>query len=266
VDQDPASLLRLIEDGDTCLLATAATLGDTGIREPSRLPGWSRGHVLTHIARNADGLRNLLVWARTAVPTPQYASAGDRDAQIEAGAGRRAAEHLADLRESAAAFRAEAATLTGGDWQAMVRGMRGPEHPAWFTLVRRLMEVHVHHVDVGAGYGPADWPAPFVAIALPRVAGDFALGKRVPACRIELTGAADLPLDTAGAVSGSAFDIGIGPAATALPRPGSPPAGPVVSGTAHEVLAWLLGRACGAGLAVEPAGGLPRLPAWPPPT
>ena len=70
------------------LLASASTLSDAQAREPSLLPGWSRGHVLTHIARNADGMVNLLRWARTGTQTPMYASAQSRAADIEAGAGR----------------------------------------------------------------------------------------------------------------------------------------------------------------------------------
>jgi maleylpyruvate isomerase len=57
------------------LLATATALGDAQAREPSLLPGWTRGHVLSHIARNADGMVNLLNWARTGTETPMYASA-----------------------------------------------------------------------------------------------------------------------------------------------------------------------------------------------
>jgi maleylpyruvate isomerase len=57
------------------LLATVATLGDAQAREPSLLPGWTRGHVLSHIARNADGLGNLLRWARTGTEIPMYGSA-----------------------------------------------------------------------------------------------------------------------------------------------------------------------------------------------
>src|SRR5256885_15091039 len=60
--------------------------------EPSLLPGWTRGHVLTHVARNGDGLGNLLRWARTGTETPMYASREARRADIEAGAGRSAAE------------------------------------------------------------------------------------------------------------------------------------------------------------------------------
>ena len=88
------------------LLATASALSDAQAREPSLLPGWTRGHVLCHIARNADGMVNLLNWARTGTETPMYASAESRTADIEAGAGRHAAELTADVRESAARFAA----------------------------------------------------------------------------------------------------------------------------------------------------------------
>ena len=49
------------------LLDSAHTLSDAEVRAPSGLPGWSRGHVLTHIARNADSLINLLTWAASGV-------------------------------------------------------------------------------------------------------------------------------------------------------------------------------------------------------
>ena len=68
------------------LLTTATALSDAQVREPSSLPGWTRGHVLTHIARNADGLGNLLIWARTGTETPMYPSARSRGDDIEAGA------------------------------------------------------------------------------------------------------------------------------------------------------------------------------------
>src|SRR6266852_6810720 len=110
------SLDRLAAATDR-LLATATALSDAQAREPSLLPGWSRGHVLTHIARNADGMRNLLIWARTGVPTPMYPSRQARNDAIEAGAGRPAADLLADLHESAAAFAAEAAGMPERGWQ-----------------------------------------------------------------------------------------------------------------------------------------------------
>jgi maleylpyruvate isomerase len=51
--------LGRIQEATGRLLATAAALTDAQAREPSLLPGWTRGHVLTHIARNADGMVNL---------------------------------------------------------------------------------------------------------------------------------------------------------------------------------------------------------------
>src|SRR5947199_2888238 len=101
------SLDRLAAATDR-VLATATALSEAQAREPSLLPGWSRGHVLTHIARNADGMVNLLRWARTGTQTPMYASAESRAADIEAGAGRPAADLAADVRESAAALSAQA--------------------------------------------------------------------------------------------------------------------------------------------------------------
>ncbi len=38
--------------------------------------------------------------------------------------------------------------------------------PAARLLTRRLAEVELHHCDLGAGYGPDDWPAAFAAMDL----------------------------------------------------------------------------------------------------
>jgi maleylpyruvate isomerase len=221
------------------LQGTAAGLTDQQAREPSLLPGWSRGHVLTHLARNADSLRNLLIWARTGVETPQYANAEARDEGIAAGAGRAAAVLLADLGDSASELAAEAARLSGADWTAEVHGRGGQGHPAWFTLWRRLSEVEIHHVDLGAGYRPADWPAEFAAQCLAWAAGLFAR----PDCPHVTLRAAD---------SGAEYVIGAGG--------GEPPL--AVTGPTRPVLAWLIGREDGADLATDPAGPLPALPAW----
>jgi hypothetical protein len=69
---DPADVLDQIVAASEHLLDTAAGFSDANVRGPSLLPGWSRGHVLTHLARNADDGRNLLVWARTGVETSEW--------------------------------------------------------------------------------------------------------------------------------------------------------------------------------------------------
>src|SRR5215469_11655373 len=181
-----AELGQRIDVASARVLATAAGVSDEQAREPSSLPGWSRGHVLTHLARNADGLRNLLIWARTGVVTPQYPSLQARNDEIEAGAGRPARELIVDFADSATAFGDEAARLGDADWAAEVRAIRGAAHPAWYTLWRRLSELEIHHVDLNAGYRPADWPAGFAEQCLQRATAGFS-GPDSPAALLRAT-------------------------------------------------------------------------------
>jgi maleylpyruvate isomerase len=232
-------LLTRVRLATASALASTADLTDEQAREPSLLPGWSRGHVLTHLARNADGLRNLLVWARTGVETPQYPSAQARDDGIEAGADRPAAALAADIAESAARFSAEAQRLAGADWTARVAGVGGHGHPAWYTMWRRLSEVEIHHVDLDLGYQPQDWPLEFASQCLTGAAGNFTRPDCVPAALVS-------------ADDGTEHRIG----------PPDQPATVTISGPTRELLAWLIGRAPGDRLVTEPAGPLPPVPSW----
>lgn len=234
-----AELAARVDAATQSLLQTAAAITDEQARAASRLPGWSRGHVLTHLARNADGLRNLLVWAHTGIETPQYPSAEARDLGISEGAGRVAADLIDDVELSAAALAAEAAILADADWAAEVHGIGGRPHPAWYTLWRRLSEVEFHHVDLDAGYEPDQWPEEFATQGLERVTADFSK----PSCPAAVLVSLD---------SGQIHRIG--------PADADPTAR--ISGPTRSLLAWLTGRSTGAGLAAEPAGPLPSLPAW----
>jgi maleylpyruvate isomerase len=234
-----AELGQRIDVASARVLATAAGISDQQAREPSSLPGWSRGHVLTHLSRNADGLRNLLIWARTGVVTPQYPSVEARNEEIEAGAGRPARELVVDFADSATAFGAEAARLRDADWAAEVRGIRGAAHPAWYTLWRRLSELEIHHVDLDAGYRPADWPADFAQECLQ---GAIA-GSSDPDFPAALLRATD---------DGSEHRIG---------PPEEQPA-ITLAGPSYALLAWLSGRSDGGGLSATPAGPLPPVPPW----
>jgi maleylpyruvate isomerase len=234
-----AELGQRVDAATQRLLQTAAGISDAQARAASLLPGWSRGHVLTHLARNADSLRNLLIWANTGVETPQYLSFEARDRGIEEGAGRPAADLIDDVEMSAAALAAEAAILADADWAAEVHGMAGHAHPAWFTLWRRLTEVEFHHVDLGAGYEPGQWPEEFAVQSLERVTSDFS----EPSCPAAVLVSLD---------AGRTHRIG--------PAEAEPTA--QVSGPTRTLLAWLTGRGAGAGLTVDPAGPLPSLPSW----
>jgi maleylpyruvate isomerase len=232
-------LLARVQVATASVLATAGTMTDPMAREPSLLPGWSRGHVLSHLARNADGLRNLLVWAHTGVETPQYPTAQARDEGIEAGAGRKATALAADVAESAAQFADEAAGLTDTNWVAYVHGVRGAGHPAWYTLWRRLSELEIHHVDLDLRYGPGDWPAEFASQCLHQAAERFT-GTDSPSALLR------------SADDGTEITIG----------PEGAPTTVAITGPTRELLAWLLGRGAGRRLVTEPAGPLPPVPPW----
>jgi maleylpyruvate isomerase len=146
------ALLTWVHDGQSLLDKAVAGMASDAVASPSALPGWTRGHLLTHLSRNADALVNLLTWARTGIRTPMYATPEQREADIEAGAGRPLADQVDDLRGSARRF-AEAATALPADrWSAVVTSAQGREIPASEVPWLRVREVWVHLVDLDLGY------------------------------------------------------------------------------------------------------------------
>src|SRR3954454_12113758 len=155
---DPLVLMTDVDRATERLLRTAESLEQGTIAQPSMLPGWTVGHVLTHVARNADAYTNLLTWARTGVETPAYATPTARAEGIEAGFGRPLAEQIADLREAHERFADAAAAMPAEAWAVHL-----PPTGASAAAVpwARLREVEVHHVDLGRGYTPENWSDAF---------------------------------------------------------------------------------------------------------
>jgi maleylpyruvate isomerase len=166
VDAAQRELSDQIDQATQRLIDTARVITEPDLRAPSLLPGWTRAHVVAHVARNADAMRNLLVGVRTGQDRPAYASAGARQAGIEQGAGMRANELMADLAGSAMALRTVARQLPEEGWQVPVRILDSDPFPAAQLLTRRLVEVELHHCDLGAGDGPGDWAAAFAGMEL----------------------------------------------------------------------------------------------------
>jgi maleylpyruvate isomerase len=234
VSLDPLVLLPEVDRATDRLLRAARALDDPAVAGASLLPGWTRGHVLTHLARNAEGCVNLLTWARTGVETPQYPSLAARARDIEAGASRPAAAHAADLAATAARFDEAVAAMPPAAWSATVRWTAGESRPAAAVLWSRLREVEVHHVDLDVGYSPADWPDAFAHRLL------HELGGRLPGPSLRLR-ATDLGHDlTLGEASGA----------------------PTASGPGYALAAWLSGRSAGDQVRIDPPGPLPPVPAW----
>lgn len=151
---------RWTRDGTTLLLAEA-DLDEAARGAPSALPGWTRRHLLAHVAANAEALGNLVHWAATGEPTPMYSSPEERAAGIEGGAQLPAAELNAWLRRSARALDDAMAALSGEQWQAPVVTAQGRTVPATEVPWLRAREVYVHGVDLATGLSFAGLPAGF---------------------------------------------------------------------------------------------------------
>ena len=179
-DQVDAATQRLLDD--------ARTLSEDGLRVPSLLAGWTRAHVLAHLARNADAMRNMLAGARSGQVPPAYASVDDREADIERGAAMSPADLMSDLADSAMALRTVARQLPDEAWLVQVQMLDSEPFPAAGLLTRRLVEVELHHCDLGTAYGPADWSPAFAAMDLPEPLRSYRadrLSRPQPAARPE---------------------------------------------------------------------------------
>ena len=229
------TLLGWVAEGQQRAADAAASLDDARLRQPSRLPGWSRGHVLSHLASNADALTNLLTWARTGVESRMYASPAERDEGINAGASRDLAEQLTDLAASGSRFLAAAQAVPEARRSFPVISAQGRQIPAHEVPWLRVREVWLHLVDLDAGYEVHAVPD---AIA-------WALTKDVAAWMAARTQApVDLHVDGYGTVR-------LGPGASVAR---------VITGNAQTMAGWLTGRCGPAGLTAT--GAVPDLPRW----
>lgn len=168
--QRPTDDIRGMTAAHRRLEAALAGLTDEQARQPSLLPGWTVGHVLTHIARNADSATRRLEGAARDEVVDQYPGGYEgRAADIEAGAGRGAAELVADVVESNAAVEAAVDAVPDHAWGRLGRNVAGKELPVAALPFGRWGEVDVHHVDLGLGYGPDQWPEALAERWLPEL-------------------------------------------------------------------------------------------------
>lgn len=218
------------------LVARIEELTDDDARGPSGLPAWTRGHVLTHLARNADGLVNLVEWAVTGDETPMYAGREARNADIEAGALRPARQILDDLVAASQRLDAVLPRLSGDGEDAVVRVGSGATLVGRQIPYARLREIEIHAVDLDLGYVPADWPPGFSERTLDLLAPLFRKERDTPVSVLE-----DVP-------GGRRWEVGA--------------IGPTLRGEPSALLAWLTGRSDGAALQSLPAGPVPPAPRW----
>jgi len=229
-----ARLRALLSDATARLLGDTITVADDDWRGPSLLPGWSRGHLATHVARQADALVRLTGWARTGQRQDMYDSPAQRESEITEGALRSGLDLQVDLDTSAGRLEEAFEQVEAvGAWDAVVEMRGGLAVPARLLPLARLLEVTLHHVDLGTGYtladvddATADWLLELSA---------FRLRERDEFPRLQL----------------------VSPTTTlTLGSSGEPRR---VSGTSADLLGWLTGRCDDARLT---GGGGLRLPAF----
>ena len=215
----------------------AAGLTEAELRAPSALPDWTRAHVVTHVARNADGLLNLLTWARTGIEKPMYPSAEVREQEIEDGARRGAAEIIADVVAAGEKFLEYADTMPDDTWAAEVRNRTGTAIAGSVVARMRLSECAIHLADLGLGYDlvrAIGLVSPLVDDLVEHAI--FTRSAHLPA--ISLVGIEE---------DGTRHEWAMGAAP-----------GPTVTGSSADVLAWLTGRTDGSAL----DGDVPQLPPY----
>lgn len=231
--------LALLEEQTALLLAGVEGLDD--VTAPSGLPGWTRGHVLAHLAGNAEGLARRARSVGDGVPRAMYESMETREADIQWRAGRTANDHRDALAATDRDLRLDLLSIPADRHSEQTELRKGITLTVEDLPLVRLQEVCIHHADLALpSYGWSEWPGELVAWALPRVASSFAARDEFPVAWVEV----DL-----GGGAPQRFEL-------------TGPAGTGVSGSGAAVLAWLTGRSAGDGLLVTGVDAVPAAPAW----
>lgn len=157
-----ADALRWVDAGSKLLLDAVADLDDDDFVRPTLLPGWTRQHLVAHVAANADALGNLVRWAAAGQRTPMYASPEERAAGIEQGTRMSADELRSWVSASDQRLTLAMDVLTEAQWSRQVETAQGRTVPATEIPWLRAREVFVHVVDLDRSNGFADLPTDFL--------------------------------------------------------------------------------------------------------
>jgi maleylpyruvate isomerase len=239
--RDTAVTLPWMGAGTELLARAVNALPDDALRAPSALPGWTRAHVVAHVARNAEALTRLATWARTGVETPMYPSREHRAAEIESSAQAPADVLRDELATTAEALDGALAALDETTWQAQVRSALGRPIPAAEIPWMRVREVWLHAVDLDAGVSVSDIAPDVVDTLLDDSTGMLSAADGCPSAVLA-------PTDRDRTWT-------LGPASDEPLR---------LRGEAAQVLGWLVGRCGGEGVEALAADGTPAAVPAPP--
>lgn len=145
-DQPPAEVHRWLADATQRLLGHTIGISEIEWHQATALPGWTRAHVATHLARNADYLTNALTAIEAGEPEPSRPGPADERRILEEGADRSGLDLQIDLDTSAGALQRAIDTIS--DWTGAHIVLHGQSWPLDRLPLARLNELEMHHYDL----------------------------------------------------------------------------------------------------------------------
>lgn len=163
---DPRHADHLTE-ADQRLVRSVDGLSGEEWHAPSLLPGWTRAHVVAHLALNGEALADVLRGVTEDSPVPMYDTQDQRDADIEELTGAPHSEIRERLLASTSLFADAVAAVPEDGWAGRFeRTTGGPTLPVDAVPLMRLREVEIHHADLALGYSPDDWSSGFAEVVV----------------------------------------------------------------------------------------------------
>ncbi|MFT4218479.1 MAG: maleylpyruvate isomerase family mycothiol-dependent enzyme [Micropruina sp.] len=208
------TLRKRIHEATQRLLGDTIGISDDDWNRPSRLPGWSRANVATHLSANADALAELIDEAIAGRTAALYPDEEARAEGIERGSSMTGLELQICLDTSAG--RLERAMDAVEDWSAPVE-LLGRQLTLAQVPMARLAEIVAHHLDLDCGFEVGRLDSVSARWLLQWASFRHADDADLPALRLEST-------------SGLTADLG----------PDGEPR--TVTGSDAALWAWLIGR------------------------
>ncbi|MFD7599702.1 maleylpyruvate isomerase family mycothiol-dependent enzyme [Streptomyces mirabilis] len=229
-----AQSLSWMQDGQAYFLDRLKLNSDEELHGPSRLPGWTGRHLLSHLGHNARALGRLAHWAATGEPTPMYRGPDARAKDIETGAAWTVARLRAFVEDEHSSLADALDRFTGATWEAEVVTAQGRTVPASTIPWLRARELWIHACDLPTGGDFADFPRGFTNALI-----NDALARRAT----------------------QGIDLSAQLADRAAANDGRLAHGSGAEGSA-DLARWLTGRGNPEGLRTPSGRALPELPAW----
>jgi maleylpyruvate isomerase len=155
----PDALLAELHKAADVVASQAGKLAEEDVQAPSALPGWTRGHVLAHLAGISNAMARQLEFARRGEQVELYDGGFEgRTKAIDMAAGHSLGQHRADLDTALGRALQAFDALEADAWQVPISYRGGVVLDGGFALWRELV---IHASDLNTGRGPETWSRQF---------------------------------------------------------------------------------------------------------